>query len=61
METPLWVLVRDFLSSVDVLEMRTTGHNWNVARLYGAELSFFLMKKEENDKSEPLPVAQPEI
>ena len=24
-ESPLWVLVRDFLSSADVLEMRTTG------------------------------------
>ena len=56
---PLRVLVRDFLSSVDVFEMRTTGHNWNVARLYGsfAELWFVLTKEIENDKSENLPEA----
>ena len=35
-ESPLRVLVCDFLSSADVLEMRTTGHKWNVARLYGS-------------------------
>ena len=56
-ESPLWVLVRDFLSSADVLEMRTTGHKWNIARLFGsfAELWLFLFEKEEYDKSEPLP------
>ena len=56
-ESPMSVLVRDFLSSADVLEMRTTGHKWNVARLFGsfAELWFFLMKKMDNDRSEPLP------
>ena len=55
-ESPLRVWVRDFLSSDDLLEMRTTGHDWNVARPYGsfAELWFFLMNAE-NDKSEPLP------
>ena len=49
-ESPSWVLVRDFLSSADVLEMRTTGLKYNVAKLYGsfAELWFFPMK-EEND------------
>ena len=47
-ESPLWVLVREFLSADDVFEMRTTGLKWNIARLYGsfAELWFFLMKKE---------------
>ena len=56
-ECPVWVLVCDFFSSADVLEMRTTGLKWNIARLYGSftELWFFLAKKEENDKSEPLP------
>ena len=41
-ESP-WVFVRDFLTSADVLEMRTTGHEWNIARLLGsiAELWFF--------------------
>ena len=33
-ESPLWVLVRDFLSSANVLEMRTAGLKWNTARLY---------------------------
>ena len=47
------VLVRDFLSSADVLEMRTTGLKWNVAQLYGpiAELFFFLLGKDDQDKS----------
>ena len=56
-ESPLWVLVRDFLTSADVLEMRPTGLKWNISSLFGsfAELWFFLMKEEANDKSEPLP------
>ena len=55
-ESPLWVLVRDFLTSADVFELRTTGVKWNTARLCGsfAELWFFFLKKEANDKSEPL-------
>ena len=42
-ESPLWVLVRDFLTSTDVLEIRTAGLKWNSARLYGSftELFFF--------------------
>ena len=46
-ESPHWVLVCDFLSSADVFSMRTTGHKWNVARLYGsfAELWFFPHEK----------------
>ena len=37
--------------------MRTTGLKWNVARLCGsiAELLFFQMKEEANDKSDPFP------
>ena len=56
-ESPLWVLVRDFLTSADVLENRTARLKWNMARPYGsfAELWFFFIKKEEKDKSEPLP------
>ena len=48
-KSPLWVLVRDFLNSADVLVMRTTGLKWNVARLYGsfAEFRFFLIKKKK--------------
>ena len=55
-ESPLWILVCDFFTSADFLEMRTTGLKWNIARLYGsfAELWFFLMKEEANDQSEPL-------
>ena len=34
-ESHLWVMIRDFLSTVDALEMRTTAHKWNIARLYG--------------------------
>ena len=47
-ESPLWGLVRDFLSSADVLEMCTTGHKWNTARLFGsfAELFFSFEKKK---------------
>ena len=43
-ESPLWALVRDFLTSEDVLHMRTTGIKWNIARLYCsfAELFFLL-------------------
>ena len=42
-ESPLWVLVRDFLTSADVLDMRTTRLKWNMARLCGsfAEVWFF--------------------
>ena len=31
-QSPLWVLVRDFFSSADVLEMRTTEHKCNVVQ-----------------------------
>ena len=34
-ESLLWALVRDFLTSEDVLHVRTTGIKWNIARLYG--------------------------
>ena len=49
--------VRDFLTSDDVLCMRTTGLKWNIARLYGpfAELFFFLLKKDEKEKPVPPP------
>ena len=51
------VLVRDFLSSAEILEMRTTGLKWNVAELW-----FFFMKKDENDNPSPSRrVAQPGI
>ena len=54
-ESPLWVLVRDFLSSADVLEMRTTGHKWNIARLFGsfAELWFFPTNNEQKYYQSP--------
>ena len=35
-ESPLWVLVRDFFTSADVIEMRVTGLEWNIARLSGS-------------------------
>ena len=45
--SPLWITIRDFLSTNDVLEMRTAAQKWNVARLYGphAELFLFLLAK----------------
>ena len=52
-DSPLGVLVRDYLTPADTLEMRTTALKCNIARLHGsfAKLWFYLMK---NDKSEPL-------
>ena len=50
--SPLWVSVRDFLTSQDLLHMRTTGIKWNFARLYGhfAELLLFFLKKEKDKR-----------
>ena len=39
-ESPLWALVRDFLTSEDVLCMRTTGMKWDIARLYGLSQNY---------------------
>ena len=46
--SPLWVSVRDFLTSQDLLRMRTTGIKWNFARLYGhfAELLLHLEQRK---------------
>ena len=55
-ESPLWALVRNFLTSEDVLHVRTTGIKWNIAWLYGpfAEFFFFLLEKDD-DKRTPVP------
>ena len=52
------MMIRDFLSTGDVLEMRTTGHKLNIARLYGpeAEMLFFLLAKDDRDN----PASRPE-
>ena len=34
-ESSLWCLVRDFLTSEDVLHVRSTEIKWNIARLCG--------------------------
>ena len=60
-ESPLRAWVRDFLTSEDVLHMRTTGVKWNIARLYGrfADLFFFLLKKEDDKRKLDLPPEWP--
>ena len=56
-ESPLLALVREFLTSDDVLNMRTTAVKWNTSVLYGpfAELFFFLLKKDGREKPVPPP------
>ena len=53
-ESPLWALLRDFLTSDDVLHMRTTGIKLDI----GSFLTefFFFLKNDEKDK----PVLPPE-
>ena len=54
-EAPLNISVRVFFVPDDVLYMRTTAVNWNIAGLCGsfAELFFFHLK--EDGKQKPLP------
>ena len=56
-ESPVWATIRDYLTPLDVLDMRTAGQKWNCAKLYGsfAALWFFLMKKDGREEG-----AQPE-
>ena len=56
-ESSLWALVRDFLTSDDVLYTRTTGIKWNIARLYGpfAKLFFFTLQRDGQARPVPLP------
>ena len=56
-DSPLWVLVRDFLTPAGILVMRTTGPKWNHAKFFGsfAALWFFLMEKDESEKDESDP------
>ena len=53
-ERPLWVFVRDFFTSADVLEMRTTGLVWNKGKTFRflCRIVDFQHEKEEKDKSE---------
>ena len=52
----VWAWVRDFLSSEDVLQVRTTGIKRNIARLYGpfAELFFFAAEKKVRSENPAL-------
>ena len=34
-ESSLWASIRDYLTPLDVLAMRTAGLKWNCAKLYG--------------------------
>ena len=44
----MWATIRDYLTPLDVLNMRTAGQKWNCTELYGSfeALWFFLVKKD---------------
>ena len=48
----MWATNRDYLTPLDVLDMRTAGQKWNCAKLYGsvAALWFFLLKKDGREE-----------
>ena len=48
----MWATIRDYLTPLDVLDMRTAGQKWNCAKLHGsfAALWFFLMKKDGREE-----------
>ena len=52
-ESPVWMTIRDFLSTSNVLEMHTTAHKWNVARLYGPEAEFIFLVPARDDRDNP--------
>ena len=56
-ESPVWASIRDYLTPLDVLDLRTVGLKWNCAKLYGsyAALWFFVMNKDGTEEG-----AQPE-
>ena len=58
------VPIRDFFAPFYILVVRTAGHKWNQAKLYGsfAALWFFLMEKDESERRRiraPPRMAQP--
>ena len=57
----MWASIRDYLTPLDVLDMRTAGLKWNCAKLYGefAALWFFLMTKEGSEEGAQLEWPKP--
>ena len=56
-ECSICILIRNSLSPPDILYLRTAGRGWNNAKLYGefAALWFFLMTKNDEAPTSPLP------